>query len=42
MQATSPLELTSKAKTEFAYNSTSRGLRKKRYYRNDVISEKCM
>jgi len=43
MQGTSPLELTSKANAEFAYNSTSRVLHKKRYCRNDVISElKCM
>jgi len=37
------LELTSKVTTEFAYNSTSRGLHKERYCRIDVISElKCM
>jgi len=42
MHGTSPLELTSKANTKFAYNSTSRGLREELYYRNDVISElKC-
>jgi len=28
MQVTSPLELTGKVTTEFAYNSTSRGLHK--------------
>jgi len=32
-----PLELTSKVTTEFAYNGTSRGLHKERYYRIDVI-----
>jgi len=38
-----PLEITSNVTTEFAYNSTSRGLHKERYCRNDVISElKCM
>jgi len=43
MQGTSPLELTSKANTEFAYSSTSRGLRKERSCLNNVISElKCM
>ena len=37
------LELTSKVTTEFAYNSTSRGLRYERYCQIDVISElKCM
>jgi len=34
-----PLELTSKATTEFAYSGTSRGLHKERYCRIDVISE---
>jgi len=38
-----PLELTSKATTEFAYNGTSRGFYKERYCRIEVISElKCM
>jgi len=38
-----PLELKSKVTTEFAYNSTSRGLHKEYYCRIDVISEmKCM
>ena len=38
-----PLELTSKVTTEFAYNSTSRGLHKERYCRIDIISElKCI
>jgi len=38
-----PLELTSKASTEFAYNGTSRRLYKERYCRIEVISElKCM
>jgi len=38
-----PLELTSRVTTELAYNGTSRGLRKERYCRIDVISElKCM
>jgi len=38
-----PLELTSKASTEFAYNSTSRGMYEERYCRIEVISElKCM
>ena len=37
------LELTSKVTTEFAYNSTSTGLRYERYCQIDVISElKCM
>jgi len=30
-----PLELTSKLTTEFAYNGTSRGLHKERYFRID-------
>jgi len=34
-----PLELTSKVTTEFAYNSTSRGLQYERYCGIDVISE---
>ena len=38
-----PLELTSKVTTEFACNSTSRGLHKERYCRIGVTSElKCM
>jgi len=38
-----PLELTSKANTEFAYNGTSKELQYERYCRIDVISElKCM
>ena len=38
-----PLELTSEVTTELAYNGTSRGLHKERYYRIDVSNElKCM
>jgi len=38
-----PLELTSNVTIEFAYISISRGLHKKRYCRNDAISDlKCM
>jgi len=33
-----PLELTSKLTTEFAYNGTSRGLHKERYFRNDNLT----
>jgi len=43
MQGTSPRELISKVTTELACKSTSRGLHKERYCRNDVTSElKCM
>ena len=33
-----PLELTSKLTTEFAYNGTSRGLYKERYFRIDNLT----
>jgi len=33
-----PLELTSKLITEFAYNGTSRGLHKERYWRIDNLT----
>ena len=38
-----PFELTNKVTTEFAYDGTSKGLYKERYWRIEVISEmKCM